>query len=341
MKRWQSLLLGLAISGVALYFTLRSIDLGRVAEELRAARWGWAVAATLMIAASTYIRGLRWSAILQGRISALDGMWLFNTGSLFNNVLPARLGEVARAYLAGRRTGMRFASALSSIVVERLLDMVIVVAMLGGLLLILPVPTWAQAGGLAMGVMAGVGLVVLYLVARFPDPALELIGRAVDRLPWFERESVLSGLRPYVDGLAAVTSLRVFLAGVGWSLVAWAASALAGWLLLLAFLPGAGLTMGFLAITAAGLGVAVPGAPAAVGTFEFAVTQSLAALGISEGMAFGYAIVLHAINLGVTSVLGVLGLMREGASFGEVARAARTLKGANAETEQAYGRPTT
>ena len=100
MKRWQSLLLGLIISVAALYVALRGAQLNRVAEALGTARYGFALLTIVIVGVSTYVRGLRWSAVLRGRLSPTRGFWLFNTGFLFNNVLPFRLGELVRAYLA-------------------------------------------------------------------------------------------------------------------------------------------------------------------------------------------------------------------------------------------------
>jgi hypothetical protein len=89
--------------------------------------------------------------------------------------------------------------------------------------------------------------------------------------------------------------------------------------------------MGQLAIAAAGLGIAVPAAPSGVGPFEAAVIAVLTAAGYDEEISTSYAFTLHALNFGVTSLIGLIGLVREGTSFGEVAQAARNLKQASPE----------
>jgi uncharacterized protein (TIRG00374 family) len=332
MKRWQSLLLGLIISVGALYVALRGAHLDRVAEALRTARYGYAVAALVIVAASTYARGLRWSAVLRGRLSPVDATWLFNAGFLFNNVLPFRLGEVVRAYLAARHPPVRFAEALSSIVVERLIDMLNVVAILAILLQFpkLNVPQWAQTAGLLMLIGAAAGIVVLYLAARYPDWVRSFSQRALERLPLPERfteEGLLGQLESFLEGLASLRDLRAFALALGYSALAWIMSGLSGWILLLAFedFGAPGIEIGFLAIAAAGLGIAVPSLPAALGPFEAAVKLALVAIGYAQEPALSYALVLHAINFVATSGLGALGLLREGLSFGEVASAAREM----------------
>lgn len=338
MKRWQSLLLGLIISIAALYVALRGAQLNRVAEALGSARYSFALLAVVIVGVSTYVRGLRWSAVLRGRLSPPRGFWLFNTGFLFNNVLPFRLGEVVRVYLAARQPPLRFAEVLSSIVVERLIDMLSVVAILAVLLQIpqLPVPQWAANAGLLMLIGALVGIGALYLAARFPEWIANTAGRLLERFPLPERftaEGIVGQLESFLDGLVSLRDPAAFSKALGYSALAWLMSGVAGWVLLFAFdeFGRPGLEIGFLAIAAAGLGIAVPSLPGAVGPFEAAVKLALVAVGYAQEPALSYALVLHGINFVTTSVLGAIGLLREGLSFGEVASAARELGKAHPE----------
>jgi len=322
MKRWQSLVLGLIISAAALALALRQATVGRVAEALRTARYEYVLACAAIAALGTLVRGWRWSALTEGRLSAIDGFFLFNTGFLFNNILPARLGEAVRAYLAGRHPGMHFTSALSSIIVERLFDMAALAGLVGGLLLALPLPGWATAAGAFMGAAAGVGIAILAVAAHRPDFILRLGGRILGLIPRFSGGRGQEILRPYVDGLAALRSWRVFFAGIGLSIAAWIISCLGGWVLMLAFWGQPPLRDGFLVTAAAGLGISVPGAPSGIGPFEAAVTEALAYVSYNRETALGYAFVLHAAGIAVTSLLGAVGLLREGVSFQEALRGA-------------------
>lgn len=323
MKRWQTLLVGILISTAALALALRQANLGQVVEALRLARYEYVLACTVMVVAGTLIRGWRWSALTENRLSAIDGFFLFNAGFLFNNILPARLGEPVRAYLAGRHTEMHFTSALSSIIVERLLDMVSVVTLIGGLLIVLPLPNWATVAGAVMGAATLVGIIVLAIAAHRPNFILQLGSRLLGLAPGISEEHAHELLMPYVDGLAALKSWRVFFIGLGISIASWIESCAAGWVLMLAFWDAPPLRDGFLAIAAAGLGISVPGAPSGIGPFEAAVTEALAFAGYNREAAIGYAFVLHAVNIIPTSLLGAIGLLREGVSFREAVQGTR------------------
>lgn len=326
MKRWQTLLIGLAISVVFLFLALRQADFGAILEAFRTARYGFVALSFLGVVLTVLVRGLRWNILTQGRLSIADGFWLFNVGFLFNNVLPARLGEIARAFLAGRRPNMHFTSALSSIVIERLFDMVSVVLLIIMVLLVLPLPVWATTAGAVMGSGALVGIVVLAIAARRPDWALDIGSRVLALLPRLNRDEARAFLQPFVEGLGGVSNLRTFVLGLVTSFVAWLASGAAAWLLMLAFWPVVPLIAGQLAVAAAGLGISIPAAPSGVGPFEAAVIGALTAAGYDANISRSFAFALHAVNIAVTSLFGLLGLAREGVSFSQVAREAQALR---------------
>jgi glycosyltransferase 2 family protein len=324
MKRWQTLILGFIISAAALYFAFRKTDFGAIVEAFRDANYLYVALSAALVLITISIRGFRWMALTQQRLSFADGFWLFNIGFLFNNILPARLGEIARAVLAGRRPKMHFTSALSSIVIERLFDMVAVVVMIGMILLVLPLPPVVTQFGALMGVGAMFGIIVLAFAARYPEPALNLGSRIIAVLPRISQPQAEHFLRPFVEGLAGVSDLRVFATGLFLSLLAWLASGFAAWVLMFAFWPDQPLIMGMVAVAAAGLGIALPAAPSGVGPFEAAVIAAFTSLGLDANLSGTYALTLHGVNFVMTSVLGLIGLLREGTSFGEVARAAES-----------------
>ena len=331
MKRWQTLVIGLAISALFLILALHRANPAAMLGAFRKARYGFAVLAFGLIILTVLLRGLRWSVLTQRRLSVIDSFWLFNIGFLFNNVLPVRLGEFARAALAGRRRGMHFTSALSSIVVERLFDMVSVVILIGIVLIALPLPDWATTAGAAMGAIALVGIIILALAARHPNGALATGSRLLALLPRLTREGAYTFLQPFIAGLGGVSDLRTFGLGMGLSIFAWLFSGFVAWVLMLAFWTHAPLVVGQMVVAAAGLGIAVPGAPAGLGPFEAAVIGSLTATGYEADTSRSFALALHALNFVATSLFGALGLLREGVSFGQVAHEAQTLHTAERE----------
>ncbi len=325
MKRWHTIAIGLVISAVALYLAFRQADFAAIFQEFRTARYEYIVTGLVLIILTTIVRGWRWSILTQGRLSAVDGTWLFNAGFLFNNVLPAKLGEIVRAMLAGRRPRMHFTSALSSIVVERLFDMVSVVVTIGVVLIVLDLPDLVTGAGALMGIIALVGIVVLAVAARYPQAALRFGARVLSLLPRIGYDEAFAFLEPFVEGLSAVSDLRTFLLGLSLSLAAWLFSGFTSWVIMLAFWERIPFIMGLAAVGAAGLGAAIPAGPAGVGPFEAAIIIVLTALGYDQDTSRSYAIAIHFMNFAVTTGLGAIGLLREGVGFGEAARAAQEI----------------
>ena len=80
-------------------------------------------------------------------------------GYLANNVLPARLGELVRAHYLGRRTGVSRSAILGTIVVERVVDTLVVVAIASVAILVLSV-----RGIVASAVLVGLAVTALLVV---------------------------------------------------------------------------------------------------------------------------------------------------------------------------------
>ncbi|MBN1311223.1 MAG: flippase-like domain-containing protein [Anaerolineae bacterium] len=325
-KRWGTLLIGLLISAVALYLAFRNANPAEMVDAFSELRYQYVILSLVVVIISDVMRGMRWSILMQGRISMLDGFWLFNVGYLFNNVLPARLGEFARAILGGHRQDVTFTSALSSIVVERLFDLISVVILLCIGLVALPLPDWATTGGMTVGGGALVGVVVLALAARYSEPALKVGVWMLALLPGVSRERAHAFLSPFVEGLGAVSDLRSFAAGFGMSLACWAVSGLSAWLLMLAFWQDVPIPVAAFVLGTTGLGVAIPAAPASVGTFQAAVLAACTAAGYDLSTSQSFSIALHLSSFVPTCLLGFIGLLREGVSFGQVAQQAQELK---------------
>ena len=132
---------------------MRGIDWVQLLDLFSTASYGYLVLAFLLIVTISWVRALRWH-LLTRRDSGVDLRTLFhlvNIGYFFNNVLPAKAGEVVRGYLAGRRLTGRYGQAASSLLVERLLDVLAVVVILLLLLPVIAIPEWVRNGGLVFG----------------------------------------------------------------------------------------------------------------------------------------------------------------------------------------------
>jgi uncharacterized protein (TIRG00374 family) len=300
-------LLGLAVSAVAVVLVARQVDLDAAANVLHQAR-PWLVAATAsFICLDLAIRALRWRGIL-GPLAQLPLPTVAASllvGYLANNLLPARLGEVVRSHHLGHRTGVSRASVLGTVVVERVVDTVVLVAIASGAILLLAV-RGVLAGVILVGLgVAGLlvaGLALALAVHRLPFAAR--VVAAIERWPGLR--GAASRLR---EGLAVAGRPGTMLPAVGRSVAAWGATivafAVAGQAI------GVEMTWGQAALLASGtaLATAIPAGPGNLGTFELAAIEVAKVVGVAADPAFALALLVHVAILAVTTAGGIAALL--------------------------------
>jgi uncharacterized protein (TIRG00374 family) len=310
-------LLGILITLLCLGAAFYRVDLGGLYGALAAADYVLVVPAALCTLAGYALRTVRWRTILAEaaptRFVTLFGILMI--GFATNNLLPARLGEFARAYLLRRRSGVRKTFLLASIFLERVFDGLVLVAMLAGLSLLLDLPGWGREVELvAGGFFLTVALAVVVLLTQH-----ELVERLLD-----------VALRPFPDRFAAWTcgAFGAFLMGLGTMrrptvLVRTAALSVAVWSLEWSsyyVLSGAfqlGLSEGQRAVACAlmlvviNLGIMLPSSPGYVGTFQVFAVTALAVFGVPREAALALAIVAHLMQYLLVTAIGAAFFGRE------------------------------
>ncbi|MEW6566743.1 MAG: lysylphosphatidylglycerol synthase transmembrane domain-containing protein [Chloroflexota bacterium] len=321
------ILLGLGVSAAALAIAIRWSGWASLLAALEQVDYHLLIPASIVYLVAMGARGLAWQVILGGRAKLWRLLAALNQGYLLNNLLPWRLGEIGRAVLLGRRPQLTPALVLSSIVVERLYDMVLAVGLLLALAPVAFQSPWAPQAALIGGLAVVGAMAFLAVILRSPESS----SRLLSRLPGGPARWEGVG-RAVQDGLGTLKDVRQLTKGFGWMVVSWALASLEYWLVLRAFIPEAPLAWALLALCVTLLGVAIPSAPGYVGVFEASAVAALAVFGVGGGIALGFALVLHALHFGITTVLGAGALAGEGETLVGAARAARAwLSGSSVE----------
>ncbi len=323
-KRWQ-FLVGLLISAVALVLALIGIDFRQLAETLAQANYLYLIPAIVATIVYMVARAVRWRLLLGPQVSLARCFWVTNIGYLVSNVLPFRLGDPARAVVIGRGGAVPTTAALSTVVVERVLDMMMVVLLLAGVAPFVSgigdaIEAGVIAGGLALAAMA-----VLLVLAFRPDWGKRTVRWALARVPRLDGERWAHLFDGLFDGLAPLRSGRRGLALLAWSVVIWAIVVAYYWALLRAFLPNPPTLGAPFLVCVLGLGMAVPSSPGAFGVFHLAARYGLTVpFGVPTDPAVAVAFVAHALTYLSSSLLGLIGLARESISLGWVRKQVET-----------------
>ncbi len=329
-KRWPSLVLGLAVSVIALVYLLRR-DLGGVRDELLHARYWTVIPCAAVSVIGLWLRSIRWRVLLNGRIAPGHSFHILNVSYFINGVLPLRVGELARAALAARiDPPVPALTSLSTVVVERLVDTLAVFALVGITLAMLPVGLEIGVVGAALGVGAIVGVVVLAVFAARPRWAHHLLDGIARVVPLLRRPTLHTWLDQALEGIVPLASPRAALLVVGWTAVAWAASVVAGYILLYAVFDEPTWVASMAMIALASFVIAVPAVPGNLGPFEAAVVFGLAGAELvpdtGDARAVAFALLLHVVNLLTYISTGLIGLWVENVGLSELTRAAQSLR---------------
>jgi len=324
MRRRFRILIGLAISAACIYYLLGRVDLTTLRGVFRDGNYLYLLPGLLLLVAINWSRTIRWRILIGSEAPSQSRLFdVVNIGYLLNNVLPAKAGELARAYLVGRMIPGGFGGAASTLLVERLLDVLAVVFLLVILIPFVAVPEWVANAGLLFGILAVAGVIALVFLSRLGGRAIDWSWRFVGRIPVLGRKSVRNAVDNVFEGLGALAAGNVVLPMVFWTGVVWLGYAVFNYVIMQVFpaldLPFASAA---LVLCATGLSMVVPSTPGAIGPFEAAAVLALSVFGVEESPALGYALGLHMFtNLSLVA-FGVVGLVREGLSFGGVRRGA-------------------
>ena len=340
--------LALAV-GLMAYF-LRGADLERVAAAVRGARWDLLGAALVVTCATYVVRAIRWCGLLGplGPVRFRVALRATVMGFAASAILPGRVGELLRPYVLARREELSASAVLATIVLERLLDVIAVLALLG-IAVLDGTPGSAAGAGLLAAVRSGaavaavaaaIGVGAAFLAAGRPDR----VARGVDRLGAFlpaRAVRTLAGIAGrFVEGLAVVRDRRVLAIAFAWSLAHWAAVAAMVWLVTVAFdiaLPASGAAV-LTALTV--VGVAVP-TPAGIGSYHAAYQVGATLVyGAPDAAAVGAALVLHAMSFLPVAVVGLVCMAQEGVrpgAFRSLVRAGESRTDAAGAAESAAG----
>lgn len=332
MKHWGKAVFGLAVTGLLLWWALADVAFAEVWANIRQGNFGLLAASVFVATFGFYIRALRWKVLLtpvEPNTSVRSRFAGVSIGFMANNILPARVGEFARAYALSRMERVTAAAALGSLVVERLLDGIVLL-----LFLVLPLLTpgfpsgealttgWGsallQAGGVAVAVVLG----ILIWLAVWPAPFVRTVERVARFLPTSVARPLVDSLQAFLDSVGILRRPRLLASAAVWTLFFWTWHGVSFWLGMLAFGIETGFVSAIFTEAVVGFGVAIPSAPGFFGTFHAAAKFALSDVyGVPEPQSLAFAFGYHFGGWLPITLIGFWFAWRLGLSVGEMGAA--------------------
>jgi uncharacterized protein (TIRG00374 family) len=311
LRKLVMAVLGIAIGALCLWLSARNVDGAEAARIFRSADLVGIVIGVVLYGVAMVMRALRWRGILSFRAPVSIGMSLqaLATGYAVNAALPARLGELFRADYLARRSGLSRSAVLASIFIERLLDLLAVVA-------VLAIGLGLAGGGdaasrhvlLGGAIVAAIGVGVLLLLAtRLSHANAEAaLARLISRLPGGRRIATRLGamLGDFAQLLRVVGTPSFALIALG-TLPIWAVEIGSIWSICEAV--GVNLSLaGMLSLMGgAALSTLLPTAPGYVGSYQFAFVLILGQFGIGATAAIVAATTVQIYLIGGYTLIGL------------------------------------
>lgn len=309
---------GLLLGAAGAALAVRGVDFGEVAAALAGADLYWIGAAAALMMFSHYLRALRWRFFLAPIAAAKTG-GLFSAlmiGYATNTFVPAHLGEFLRAAVAAKKFAIPAGASMATIVIERIVDVIALIAVMGLVALIHPFPPWVVTSGVLMLAGAAAMLALIFGLKRFRPHAHRLIRRLAAPLPGSWARRVEAAAAGFLDGVTPLASAKQYAAVLLLSAAIWLCYAGVYYACLLAFdlVAGYGLawSVGLVVLVFTTVSVVIPSTPGYVGTFHYLCQMSLVMFGVPAAAALSFAVVAHVIGVLPVTAVGLVFANLEG-----------------------------
>jgi|WetSurMetagenome_2_1015567.scaffolds.fasta_scaffold10875_4 glycosyltransferase 2 family protein len=314
------------VAAAALYWVFRDVKIGELRRDLLNICWPLAVLGMAVDVGRYVTQSIRWRFLLEpiGRISFGKTFKALYAGVFLNLILPLRMGEAARAYLASRFSGARFPTVVSTMFVEYIIDGIWMAAGIGVTALFVTLPANVALAARILGIvmLAVVALFVFFVVVRGSESLFTGVpGR---------RFGPVRRLTRFLDTIRG--GLRV----VGRSNFLWASFAVSSfdflfhivafWILMIAY----GINLPFEVAAAILLfvfvGLIIPTTPSNVGTFQFLCKLGLMLFGVDATKAAGFSVVFFVLVLLPQAAIGCVAFLMSGEKLWEIRSALASLR---------------
>ncbi len=308
MKR-RAFVIGRIAAGIAIsiglgWLSARGLDWGLVLEAFGDVSLTMIVLAVGVFVVASYLRAVRWRALfVNGEVSTNRLFMVQNVGIGLNNLVPIRIAsEAAQLAILSIKDRVRPSVALATLGMERVLDVVASALILA--IAFLFIPEMQDYGIYVWGALAFAVLCIAIV---------RLLAWSGNGISWIRR---LPFLLSFAKAVRDLERERMRLSvSFALSVIYWLLVGVTAWIISISFqLSITPVTATMVIMATIFFATAIPAAPSAIGTFEFAVVYMLGLFAVSHESAFGFAVITHAVFFLPPTLMAVLFLPREGIS---------------------------
>jgi hypothetical protein len=318
---WQ-ILIGLVLSVGSIYLSFQGVQASQVFSAFSGADLGLVLLALVASVVTLLAKAVRWRLLFTQEPPALQRSFAIQTIGIFiNSILPARLGDLLRAYMMGEEKSLSKMYVLGTIGVEKVFDLIFLVLSIFLLLPQVVFPTWVSKPSEYTAVLVAVLIVIGSVIAWKREGFLQLFERFSVLLPNRWRGWILRQTRNLLASLDSVRNTRQLFAILFWTLIIWILGFGTNWLVFIALnLPLSFLPAIFLLVVLQ-VGVAVPSSPGRIGVFHYMTVLALSVFSIAKEPALTCGIILHLVVYVPLTLIGAFYIWEEKLSWSKMMKA--------------------
>jgi len=320
MKR--NFIIGSIISVVFLYLALRGTQWDVLWAVLKQTRYAYFIPAIVATMLGHYARAYRWKFMLLP-IKPIATSRLFSAtmiGFMANNLLPARLGELVRAYVLGRREQISRTASFATIVYERIVDVFCLLVLLWVMLTKAPGPEWLRKSAVWLLVLNAILMAAMLVMERYRSTVSRWVVAFSRPLKPNVQSKIQRATDGYLVGLAGMARVGTLLPIAATSILVWFFALLGIYFTLGAIDMHVPAFASVSLVVLIAMGSMIPSAPAYIGTTQYACIIALGLFGIGKSEALAYSILYHATQFFPVTALGLYLLWKAQIRFNEISK---------------------
>jgi uncharacterized protein (TIRG00374 family) len=300
---------GFVISILLLFLSLKDIRFQEILEALKKADLRFVFIPTLFIFCAVTLSAFKWARIAGNNVKVGQTFLSLIIGLFVNNVLPARIGEVVRGYVLSKKSGISFAYAISTVLVDRFFDLV-------GLLLLTFIffPKQSLPVQVSRSLYILVSLLIVLMAVLVIMSREGFMKKMTGRLNKINRPFFLKLARRVLEvqeNLKRINSPLNLFYFIVIAFLQWLSMSSALYFSLLTLgVPINPLYVPFVCALL-NMGLTIPSSPGYVGVYQFLLVYLLSIFGIPKHQGFAVSILFHASWYIPYNVLGFIFLMKE------------------------------
>ena len=329
MKIFDKKLIGLIISVIFIAIIFHQLDISKTCESFKHINLGYLVFIIPVYYFSFLLRALRWKNLLSNKDltirSLLSALFI---GYTANNLLPARMGEIYRAHMFGKKEGMKRSGVFASIILERIFDGIIIFLILITLVSHMYSKPWLYKLVFGAGSVFATCFVILYIFAKLGNS--EKLQEKSSSFYEYFKENLLIKLpenfrnkliiflnkiiyftNSFVGGLNVFNNRKAAFMSLFYTFLIWILEGLTTFFVIKSFGIPIGIVSGIFVVCVVTFSTMIPAGPANIGTYQFGYIMALKIFGIPKETAFAVSIVNQFVSVIIVSIAGAFFMWKD------------------------------